>query len=404
MSDKASLMYYCRNGEGAGHLRRALALAGELTDQFAVTLLLSEELPPGMDVPDQVDLVQLPNLDLDPEQRVLGANKTHALRNRIVERRDIILNRFSRLKPRVVVVEKFPFGQHLLRGEILPMIERARYGVYGESLVVAVTDGILASDRPNRELLEDRSAKLLNKYFDLVLVNSDPVFARLEEFFQPKNAIDTPIYHTGFLVPVLAGLATPQDGERQGLLVSAGDGYCGGPVFRAAVEAHKTLCESLGLSTRIVAGERLPEGEWQKLREAADGVPSLEVTRTVPDLRAAIAASKWSISHCGYNTAINTIGTGTPALFVPCPDGHRLEQIIRAQRLVYWGAGRMLMPHHLNGASLANEIHQLTKFKPREMFFDFNGIANTANLISQVVYRNNYAPVSLRSSSENRLH
>ncbi|MDH4108020.1 MAG: hypothetical protein OEW35_06870 [Gammaproteobacteria bacterium] len=404
MRDKASLMYYCRNGEGAGHLRRALALAGELAEQFQVTMLVSETLPTGLEVPASVDIVQLPKLDMDPEQRVVGVNRTQALRNRIIERRDIILNRFSRLKPRVVVVEKFPFGQHLLRGEILPMIERARYGVYGESLVVALTDGVIASDRPNREQLEDRSAKLLNKYFDLVIVHSDPVFARLEEFFQPKNTIDTPIYHTGFLVPGPANLVPAAGAGRNGILVSAGDGYCGGPLFRAAVEAQKTLWGTLGLPMRIVCGERLPDAEWQQLQAAGEGVPSLELRRSVPDMRAAIASSNWSVSHCSYNTSINTIGSGTPALFVPCPDGHRLEQIIRAQRLVYWGAGRMLMPHHLNGASLANEIHQLTKFKPRDMYFDFNGIKNAANLISKVVYANSYAPIAVRPSGEKRLH
>jgi len=404
MGTKASLMYYCRNGEGAGHLRRALALAGELAENFAVTMLVSEKMPPGLSTPDDVDLVELPPLDIDPEQRVLGVNKTQLLRSRIIERRDVILNRYSKIKPRVVIVEKFPFGQHLLRGEILPMIERARYGVYGESLVVAMTDGILTSDRPNREELEDRSAKLLNKYFDLVVVHSDPVFARLEEFFQPKNAIDTPIYHTGFLVPGPASLGAPSRDRRNGILVSAGDGYCGAPLYRAAIEAHKTLWDTLGIPMTIIGGERLPEPEWLKLKEASDGVPSLEIRRSVPDLRAAIASAKWSVSHCGYNTAINAIGSGTPALFIPCPDGHRLEQVIRSQRLVYWGAGRMLMPNHLNGASLANEIHQLTRFTPRDVFFDFNGIANATNLVSQIVYENNYAPVTSRSTTETRPH
>jgi hypothetical protein len=36
------------------------------------------------------------------------------------------------------------------------------------------------------------------------------------------------------------------------------------------------------------------------------------------------------------------------------------------------------MPHHLNTAALVNEIHQLTKFEPREVNFDLNRANNAA--------------------------
>lgn len=83
---------------------------------------------------------------------------------------------------------------------------------------------------------------------------------------------------------------------------------------------------------------------------------------------------------------------------MPCHDGHRLEQITRAQRLVYWGAGRLLMPQHLNGASLANEILQLTKFESREIIFDFDGAAKTAELISESVFGDKFASSSAEDS------
>jgi predicted glycosyltransferase len=89
---------------------------------------------------------------------------------------------------------------------------------------------------------------------------------------------------------------------------------------------------------------------------------------------------------------------------VPSGNGKRQEQLVRAQRLVYWGAGRLLMPHHLNGVSLANEIQQLTKFEPRKIYFDLNGAANAAHLISQVVYHNDYTAVSARPSSDTSRH
>jgi predicted glycosyltransferase len=135
---------------------------------------------------------------------------------------------------------------------------------------------------------------------------------------------------------------------------------------------------------KIVAGQGLPEDEWKDLVTIADESPDLTVERTLPDIGAALTAARWSVSQCEYSTAVHTMQTRTPSLFVPSGNGDRQAQIVRAQRLVYWGAGRLLLPQHLNGASLANEIHELMRFQPRRMHFDLNGAVNAANLITQV--------------------
>ena len=74
----------------------------------------------------------------------------------------------------------------------------------------------------------------------LRIVQSDPVFARLEEFFNPRNLPLTPIYHTGFVVP--DDRARWLDGSPGAdILVSAGDGRYGGVLFRTAIEAQRIL-------------------------------------------------------------------------------------------------------------------------------------------------------------------
>ena len=56
------------------------------------------------------------------------------------------------------------------------------------------------------------------------------------------------------------------------------------------------------------------------------------------------------------------------------------------QRLVYWGAGRLLLPHHLNSASLTNEINQLLHVQPRKIRFDTNGAENATRLIDKTLH------------------
>jgi predicted glycosyltransferase len=67
----------------------------------------------------------------------------------------------------------------------------------------------------------------------------------------------------------------------------------------------------------------------------------------------------------------------------------------------------MLMPHHLNGASLASGIHQLIKFKPAETSFNLDGAEITANLIYHLSLSEDVGaivPLYRADSERTRLH
>jgi len=395
-------MYCCRSAKRSGNLRRTIEVARKLSDTFDVTVLMGDAIPGRIDFPKDIRTVLMPSLGIDPDNNVFDIRRSEELRELVKLRRNILVREFERLKPRVVAIEDFPFRQHTLRGEILPLVERAHNGVYGDSLVIALTDGILADDVDRDDSHRDQAAKLLDKYFDMVIVQSDPVFARIEEFFQPQNVMRVPVYHTGFV----SGGDGAQPGDStiapDTVLVSAGDGTHGGPLYRAAVEAHKILGSTLLLPMKIVAGEGLPEDDWQDLAARAEEWPDLTVERSHPDFGAALAAARWSVCQCDYGTAVHTMQARTPSLFVPSGNGDRQTQIVRAQRLVYWGAGRLLLPQHLNGASLANEIHELLRFQPRRMHFDLNGAANVANLIVQAAHQKDFLSEVARPVSDDR--
>jgi len=329
----------------------------------------------------------LPDLGVDPDRAQEDFNEAVLQTQRIVARRDFILELYLALKPRVVVVEEFPFSNRSLAAEILPIVERAKYGVSGDTLVVCTTDGIHVSDQPNSDRQNDRD-------FDLILVQSDSVFARLEEFFQPKNTLVTPLFHTGFVSPNSCSSSRQEYPQGDSVLVSAGDGRNGGRLFRAAIEAQKTLWHTLSLPMTIAAGESMPDTTWRQLNSLAADVPGITMTRVDGDFREHIHRARWSVNQCGYSTALDIIETGTPSLFVPDHGSERLQQLVRAKRLVYWGAGRLLMPHHLNGASLANEILQLTKFEPRNISFSADGAWKSAELISKIAFSDNFGPAA----------
>lgn len=400
--NRNALMYCCRSEKHIGNLQRSIELARKLSESHDVTMLIDEEGPVLVDVPESVQLKMLPAPPVDPDSNVFEFGRTEEFKASIIARRDLILEVLEELKPGVVITDNFPFNQQRLQGEVLPLIERAHNGIYGECLVVCTTDAIMVDESTNGENRADRAAGLLDKYYDTVIVQSDPVFARIEEFFKPRNALQTPLYHAGFVVPEqdTSGL-DPADGS-DSILVSAGDGRYGGVLFRAAVEAQKVLWPVSERPMKIVAGPRLPEEEWLDLCVRTKGAEGIVLTRLVDDMRTEMAWSRCSVSQCGYNTALNAATTQTPSLFIPCQDRQRSEQIVRAQRLVYWGGGRLLMPHHLNNASLAHEINQLLRFQPRKIRFDTDGAANTVNLIERAMHLSDIGSISSHLSTDGR--
>jgi predicted glycosyltransferase len=381
-----AMMYCCHSEKHVGHMQRSIEVARELCDSFDVTIVVDDEGPIFAEIPESVRMKYLPALPVDPNSNVFEFGRSEQFRASIIERRNLILESFEDLKPRLIIIDNFPFHNHRLRGEVLPLIERAHNGIYGNSLVVCTTDSIMIDDSAKAENDADKAAALLDKYFDMVIVQSDPVFARLEEFFHPRDTLQTPVYHTGFVTPERG--AAPLDRTAGGgeILVSAGDGLYGGVLFRAAVEAQRVLWPVSERPMKIVAGPRLPEDEWRDLLVATKGMDGLVLTRIVDDMRAEMALSRCSVSQCGYNTALNAITTQTPSLFIPSQNSQRSEQVARAQRIIYWGGGRLLMPHHLNSASLTYEINQLLQFQPRRIRFDTDGAANAVNLIERATH------------------
>jgi len=380
---KNALMYCCRSDRNSGHLHRSIEVARQLSETHDVAVLIDDNMPVQIEVPKSVQLIQLPT----------PSNEA------IIARRDAILSEFERLKPRVVIIDGFPFSQQQRRGELLPLIERARNGIYGESLVVCTTDGIVIDESAAGEDRADLAAALLEKYFDLIIVQSDPVFARLEEFFRPKNTVHTPSYHVGFVFPERSEPAEPSDEEGgDSILVSAGDGRHGGTLYRTSIESQRVLWPVAAIPMRIIIGPRFPENEYQDLLSRAEGARGVSITRRVDNLAAEMARARCSVSQCDYAVALSAIGTRTPSLFVPCEGNQRREQIVRAQRLVYWGAGRLLLPHHLNSASMANEINQLLQFQPRKIRFDTDGAANTASLIERAAHLGKMGTISSHPS------
>src|SRR5207247_10954182 len=197
-------------------------------------------------------------------------------------------------------------------------------------LLVSSLRDILSTGRRDQARHDERACMLANRCQAAFLVHSDPRFARLEESFRPEQELRVPVYYTGFVVTDTARRRKAR--RRRHLVVSAGGGLVGGPLFRAAVEAHALLWARERLRTTVVAGPFLPQSEWRALGRAARRLEGLELRRSVPDLTTELACATASVSQCGYNTALEIVRARLPALVVPFSEAGKDAQWIRARR------------------------------------------------------------------------
>jgi predicted glycosyltransferase len=376
---RPALLFYCQHSLGLGHAVRSFALAAALAERFRVVLACGGELPEGLTPPDELDVIELPALraSRDGELAARGADVGQARRRR----RALLGGTFESLRPAAVVLELFPFGRRRFADELVPLLEDARTATPRPLVVSSVRD-LLVERGPDQPAHDTLSCVLANRYLNAILVHSDPRFARFGESFRPGIPLTVPVRHTGFVVRE-AGEPGPPPAREPRVLVSAGGGLVGAPLLRAAVEARPLLPADLRLE--IVAGPFLPEAEWLDLRRAAHRTPDVELHRFVPDLGGRLRSVAASVSQCGYNTALDVLRAGVPALVVPFREGRENEQSRRATRLERHGAVRVLDPERLDASTLANEIRALLRFDPTPLVLDFDGAQASATHLSGLV-------------------
>jgi predicted glycosyltransferase len=378
-SSLPTLLFYCQHSLGIGHLTRSFALATALAQRFRVVFLNGGRLPPGVLVPADIVRIDLPPLGMDDGHTVVSRDAVLDVSAARAERRRLIDAAVLSTQPKVLLVELFPFGRKKFAAEILPMIRAAR-AQPGGALVACSLRDILVDARPDQQHHDDRARWLTDRYFDAVLVHSDPVFARLETSFRPTRPMRTPVFHSGFVVPARERSAAGMRGEH--LLVSAGGGIVGDALFRCALAARALLAQPLPM--RIIAGPFLPEPQWQALQRQAEGMPGVELVRHVSDMVLEMRSARASLSQCGYNTALDLVISGVPALVVPYQTATENEQSQRAERLAALGAMLHLDADTLRPDTLATAIERLLTFESQPSALELDGAERSAIILAQL--------------------
>lgn len=382
---RQSLLAYCQHSVGLGHLVRSLSVAGALARHFDVVLMSGGPVPEGIEVPDGVELVELPAVgSADGSSGLVSLEQGRGIEEVWQRRRELLLRTLDELQPAAVVIELFPLGRRKFAAELLPLLQQAHGRICRPAVVCSVRD-ILVRKEGSQQARDDEAAERLNRWFDAVVVHGDPRLARLEETFRPSVPLLVPVHYSGYVVPPAPPSAAPEAGRSRQVLVSAGGGLVGGPLLRAAATAHRLELERLGIVTRIVTGPFLPAEDRAALDAEAAACRGLVVDGFAPDLRAQLAGAAVSVSQAGYNTSLEVLRAGVPAVVVPYEEGGETEQRERARRLAAAGALRVLPADELTPVRLAREVVNLLSKAPPPLELDFGGAEKTASIVTALV-------------------
>jgi predicted glycosyltransferase len=380
---KPALLFYCQHSVGLGHLVRSWTIAEALSSVFHVVFVSGGEPPAGITPPAGIEMVMLPPLEQTATGTLVTTESGMSVADAQQRRAQLLLHTLRRTSPAVVLVELFPFGRAKFANEILPVLAYAVSGARRPLVVCSLRD-LLVGGRRNQQEYDERAKRIAEAYFDAVLVHSDPRLATLEETFKPHAPLRVPVIYTGFVSAASPSMPPPAAG-RSGIVVSAGGGRVGGPLFGAALDAHEMTPASQRLPMRIVTGPFLPDAEYDALASRAAAFPDLTIERSVPTLRPYLEMAAVSVSQCGYNTALDLLQTRVPALVVPFAEGREDEQRARATRLEILRTLRVLDSTAVNGARLVHEIAATRAFQPRPLALEMDGAAEARRAITSLL-------------------
>jgi predicted glycosyltransferase len=261
------------------------------------------------------------------------------------ERKAILYSLFEKTAPDLFMVELYPFGRKRFGFELLPILEELKNGALGSPGVVCSLRDILV-EKENQKAYERRVVGLLNQYFDALLIHSDPSLVTLEETFLSTAEIRLPVVYTGFVTSRPdpdAGIKLRnrlEIGADEILVVaSAGGGKVGATLLRAVLEAGFIMAKMKKLRLYVFCGPLMSDFDFTALLEQASAMPGVELARFTKEFISFLTAADLSVSMAGYNTCMNILAAGVPALVWPF--GQNREQRLRAKKLD--GLGRLTM-------------------------------------------------------------
>lgn len=362
---------------GIGHLVRARQLARALAGAGHEVTLASGGMPDGKAAADY-RFVQLPPVRTQGTdfRNLLDEDGKAATSERLAARCEQLVALARELSPDIVVTEHFPFGRRQLASEFLALIAAARDANPDALVLSSIRDVLVAPQRPDRSA---ETAERIASLFDAVLVHGDPGVLPLEASWPVTPEIAGKLIYTGYLAEPPAS-SSGAAGSSGAILVSGGGSAAALPLFETALAAARLMPQR---PFHLLIGRGVSDADFATLRQSAPD--NAVVERARPDFPGLLAGCALSISQAGYNTALDLLQAGRPALLVPFDAGNETEQALRAAALERAALTRVVKLADGAQALAAAIETALVQGVPPAATVDLDGAAGTVAAIAKLL-------------------
>ncbi len=382
-------MFYCQHILGIGHLIRSIEIVRGLIDDFQIYFINGGKVIEGFPIPANVEVINLPAIETDSEFRTLRVSEEFVSVEAALDcRKTQLLDLFDRVHPDVLTIELFPFGRRRFSTELLPLLEIAKAS--GTRTICSLRDIVVT--KQDRERHEAKICKLMNRYFDVLLVHGDPKFIPLETSFSRVNDLNCDVYYTGYVVQkseanvdeTVDEIKPFSSSQHPMILVSVGGGRFGHELLECVARTARLLEGKIPHRIQLFTGPFAPNEVLERLQQYASQCYNLTVDRYTPNFLNYMRRADLSISMAGYNTTLNVLTTGVRAMLLPFQGNDDREQTIRSERLEELGVVRVLRREDLEPEQLARKIVDALQQQPHRVSFDLQGVEKTAQIVRSI--------------------
>lgn len=338
------LLIYLQQFRGTGHRARIGRLSEVLARDFEVVLL--DGGPPQPRWPHAPGIMAIPLTSLwrDGSGMIRPWEDGVSLEDALARRRDTLLHVVSCSRPQVLILEFYPFGRLNLSAEIELLIQAVR-SCRSDALVLSSVRDILDtgfSDGVPDGMRSPAAIAARLRSLDGVLIHVDPALSepdasQLLAGFPGLELSELPFAVTGFIgsvdshPPAAAGR-----GARRGTVLSMGGGIDGRPLAEGVLAAWPQLMAGPGAEIlqplRVFTGPYLASDDLEAVASRCADL-HVECHTFSTDYRACLSQAALSISRFGYNTCMDILQSGVPAVVVPAPTAVPNDQALRARQV-----------------------------------------------------------------------
>ena len=396
-----SVLFYCHDTYGIGHLKRAFKLGRFLSLRWPgmTQLIVTSSASVLTDaVGDGIDYVKLPSVRRLPSStgellyvpRVLPISSD----DQTAMRRDMLLGIVHRFHPDLLVVDHTPAG---LAGELTPSLLHLRASSLDTRFVAGFRDIVGDPPRVRAAWARDGVHELLDDLYDRILVYGEAeVFDLVAEIGLSAGAA-AKVRYTGYLGRVAEDAAPSETREQLGLpsgplvLATAGGGADGASVLGVMLEALGRWPERARFHCLLVGGPLMSADDRRRLRAMLPSGGPVRFIDHVDDLDPYVAAADVVVSRGGYNTVSEILSFGRPAVIVPREMINGVvdaEQLLRAGMLERRRLAHVIRERDLTASRLLEAVNALLEApRPASKPLRLDGLSVVAAEIQTLLAR-----------------